>query len=192
VSPDHLSREETAVDLSAPPATAVRAVLALGANLGEREATLQSAVDELAAFEGLHVEAVSPVVETDPVGGPDQPDYLNVVLLVRTTLAPLELLAAAHQVEQLHGRVRQIRWGARTLDIDVIVYGDVTADAGELQLPHPRASGRAFVLSPWLALDPQARLVTPDGDTLVADLLAGAQDRDGVRARPDITLRPPV
>jgi dihydroneopterin aldolase/2-amino-4-hydroxy-6-hydroxymethyldihydropteridine diphosphokinase len=179
------------MDLSAAPASAVSAVLALGANLGDRVATLQSAVDELAAFEGVRVDAVSQVVETDPVGGPDQPDYLNAVLLVRTTLAPLELLAVAHQVEQAHGRVRQIRWGARTLDIDVITYGDVAADAGELQLPHPRAYGRAFVLVPWLTLDPGARLLTPDGEHSVADLLTRADDRDGVRPRPDIVLSVP-
>jgi len=164
-----------------------RAVLALGSNLGDRLAILQSAVDALAATPGVTAVAVSPVYETDPVGGPEQPDYLNAVLLVDTALAPRALLQRAHDVEKEHGRVRGERWGPRTLDVDVVAVGDLTADQADLQLPHPRAHERSFVLVPWAEVDPGARL---PGQGTVAELL-GRLGGDGVRPRPDLRLRVP-
>jgi dihydroneopterin aldolase/2-amino-4-hydroxy-6-hydroxymethyldihydropteridine diphosphokinase len=166
-------------------------VLALGTNLGEREATLASAVADLARTPGLEVVAVSPVVETAPVGGPPQPDYLNAVVAVRSALTPHALLAACLAVERRHGRERRERWAARTLDVDVVTYGDVVLDGPDLVLPHPRVAGRAFVLAPWAALDPQARLPVPGGSARVSDLLLGADDADGVRPRPDLVLEVP-
>ena len=178
--------------LDEPPAQRVRAVLSLGANLGDRFATLQAAVDGVHAFEGIRVVAASPVVETDPVGGPDQPDFYNAVLLVDTRVAPLELLAACQQVERDHGRERSVRWGPRTLDVDVITYGEMVASTAQLQLPHPRAAQRAFVLAPWLCLDPDARLPAGEGAPVaVRDLLAVASDRHGVRPVPGMTLAVP-
>ena len=178
--------------LGEAPPERVRAVLALGANLGDRFATLQSALDGVHAFEGIRVVAASPVVETDPVGGPDQPDYLNAVLLVDTRLAPLELLAACQQVELDHGRERSVRWGPRTLDIDVISYDAIVADSGQLVLPHPRAAERAFVLAPWLAVDPDAALPSGQGPPRsVRELLALAVDRAGLRLRPVPALAVP-
>lgn len=166
----------------------VEVVLALGANLGDRAATLRAAVRQLADTSGITVSAVSDPVETDPVGGPDQPDYLNAVVVARTTLAPDQLLAACHAVEAAHGRERLVRWGARTLDVDVVAYGEpgaageVVSGAPELTLPHPRAHERAFVLAPWHQLRPTARLRLPDGSVRpVAELLAAA-DSGGVRA----------
>ena len=166
----------------------VEVVLALGANLGDRAETLRAAVRELAAPRGISVSAVSEPVETDPVGGPDQPDYLNAVVVARTTLAPDQLLAACHAVEAEHGRERLVRWGARTLDVDVVAYGapgapgEVVSSAPELTLPHPRAHERAFVLEPWHQLRPTARLRLPDGSVRpVAELLAAAADSGGVR-----------
>jgi dihydroneopterin aldolase/2-amino-4-hydroxy-6-hydroxymethyldihydropteridine diphosphokinase len=160
----------------------VEVVLALGANLGDRAGTLRAAVRELDAAPGISVRAVSDPVATDPVGGPDQPDYLNAVVLAETTLAPDELLAVCHRVEADHGRERVVRWGARTLDVDVVAYGAVVSDAPELTLPHPRAHERAFVLAPWHQVSPAATLRLPDGTVRpVADLLAAAADRDGVR-----------
>jgi 2-amino-4-hydroxy-6-hydroxymethyldihydropteridine diphosphokinase len=168
--------------LDETPAAPVRAVLALGVNLGDRPATLQSALEGLDAYEGIRVVAASPLMETDPVGGPEQPSFLNAVLLLDTTLAPLELLAACQQVEHDHGRVRVVRWGPRTLDIDVIAYGSLVATSAELELPHPRAAVRAFVLAPWLELDPDAALPGPDeAGRPVRELLARAADRGGVR-----------
>lgn len=159
-----------------------RAVLALGANLGDRRATLQAAVEALASVAGVRVAAVSPVVETAPVGGPEQPDYLNAVVLVDTGLAPHELLAACHRIEHDHGRERLVRWGARTLDIDLVMVEGVTCADDTLQLPHPRAAERAFVLAPWAAVDPEAVLPGADGlPVRVRDLLARAADVDDVR-----------
>jgi dihydroneopterin aldolase / 2-amino-4-hydroxy-6-hydroxymethyldihydropteridine diphosphokinase len=168
-------------------------VLALGANLGDRVSVLRAAVREIGELPGVWVDAVSPVVETAPVGGPEQPDYLNAVVLARTELPPLDLLHAVQAIEAGQGRERTVRWGPRTLDIDVIRYGDRLDDDPELQLPHPRAAGRAFVLAPWLAADAAAWLPGPGGRRgrrPIGGLLAAAADRDDVRARPDITLTP--
>lgn len=174
------------------PGAPARVVLALGSNLGAREDVLRSAVAALDAVDGLEVTAVSPVVETDPVG-PDQPDYLNAVVLARTVLDPLALLAACQAVEAAHGRVRGERWGARTLDVDVVDYAGRRSAGPALVLPHPRAHERAFVLVPWLATDPGAVLATSSGPVPVADLLARLDPAapggpGGVRPRPDVAL----
>ena len=165
----------------------VPVVLALGANLGDRAATLAGAVTALAAVDGLVVHALSPAFATTPVGGPPQPEYLNAVLLARTTLAPDLLLAACQGVEAVHGRERTLRWGPRSLDIDVVAYGaagspdEVLQDDPDLTLPHPRAHLRAFVLAPWAALDPNALLRLPDGTlSSVCAQLAAANDRADV------------
>jgi dihydroneopterin aldolase / 2-amino-4-hydroxy-6-hydroxymethyldihydropteridine diphosphokinase len=179
-------------------------VLALGANLGDRAATLAAAVAELAATPGIEVVGVSPVVETDPVGGPAQPEYLNAVVAVRSTLTPHALLAACLAVEQRHGRERRVRWAARTLDVDVVTYGDLVLQTPDLVLPHPRAATRAFVLAPWAALDPRGGLAVPGGSVPVLELLAdlvgglGSLGPDvlagvpGVRPRPDVHLEVPA
>lgn len=165
------------------------AVVALGANLADREAALRGAVAALDATEGVAVQAVSAVVETAPVGGQAQPDYLNAVAIVGTVLGPSQLLEVCQRIEAESGRVRQERWGPRTLDLDLIAFG-VTGEPSEvvdldphLTLPHPRAHERAFVLVPWAQLRPEAMLRLPDGaPRLVRELAGGAPDRDGVRA----------
>lgn len=164
------------------------AVLALGSNLGDRLASLQDALDALRAAPGVAVRAVSPVYETDAVGGPDQPRYLNAVLVVRTSLDPHALLAHAHTVEQQLGRTRDVRWGPRTIDIDLIAVGDHVLDDPLLTLPHPRAHQRAFVLAPWRDIEPAA--VVP-GHGSVAELLQHAETR-GVRRRDDLALAVPA
>lgn len=162
------------------------AVLALGANLGDRAAALQRAVDLIAA--GTKVRAVSAIFRTPPVGGPPgQRDYYNAVVLVDTDLAASELLALAHSIEADAGRVRLERWGPRTLDVDVVAFGDVIADDPELTLPHPRAHERAFVLMPWLDADPHATL---PGYGPVAALL-DTVDTGGVRRLDEPALRNP-
>jgi 2-amino-4-hydroxy-6-hydroxymethyldihydropteridine diphosphokinase len=153
------------------------AVLALGSNLGNRQDILQGGVDAIAGIGQVRVTAVSPVYETMPVGGPAQPDYLNAVVLVRTTLSAHELLGRLHQVEAAFDRVRLVRWGPRTLDIDIITVGAERSDNPELTLPHPRAHERAFVLAPWHDIDPDAVL---PGLGPVADLLEKT-DRSGIR-----------
>ena len=121
--------------------------------------------------------------ETAPVGGPEQPDYLNAVLLVTTSLPSRELLDRLHEVEAAFDRVRLVRWGPRTLDIDIISVEGERSDDPELTLPHPRAHERAFVLAPWLDADPDAVL---PGHGAVADLLASA-GQSGIR-RSDVPL----
>jgi 2-amino-4-hydroxy-6-hydroxymethyldihydropteridine diphosphokinase len=168
-----------------------RAALALGANLGDRLAALQYAVDGLAATDGVRLVAVSSVYETDPVGGPgEQPDYLNAVAVVDTSLRPDELLARAHALEDAAGRVRVVRWGPRTLDVDVLAVGSETADTESLQLPHPRVAERAFVLVPWADVDPTFDV---PGLGAVSELLArlGPAELAGVRPRDDLRLLVP-
>jgi 2-amino-4-hydroxy-6-hydroxymethyldihydropteridine diphosphokinase len=166
----------------------MRVVLALGSNQGNRLDMLQGAVDALAAVPGLSVLAVSGVYETEPVGGPPQPDYLNAVVLAEGPSEPRQVLDRAQAVEDDFGRVREERWGPRTLDVDVIAVGDLVVDEADLQLPHPRAADRAFVLLPWLDVDPDAAL--PYGGK-VADLLAGV-DATGVHRRDDLDLTLPA
>ena len=136
-----------------------RAVIALGANLGDREETLAAAVADLGAIDGITVIAESPLVSTVAVteAGPDEthPAYLNGVVIVDTDISAHTLLAMLHDIELRHGRVRAERWGDRTLDLDLIIYGDLIEN-GNLVVPHPRAHERRFVLDPWLAVDPDA------------------------------------
>jgi 2-amino-4-hydroxy-6-hydroxymethyldihydropteridine diphosphokinase len=161
------------------------AVLALGSNLGDRHDILQGGVDAIAGLEGVRVVAVSPVYETVPVGGPPQPDYLNAVVLVRTTLPSRELLDELHEIEAAFDRVRLVRWGPRTLDIDIVSVDRETSDDPELTLPHPRAHERAFVLAPWHDVDSDAVL---PGYGPVADLLDSAE-RGGIhRSRVLLTV----
>ncbi len=159
------------------------AVLAIGSNLGDRLGTLRAAVTEIGQLPDTEVLAVSPVYETEPAGGPAQPGYLNAVLIVRTGLRARELLDRLNRIEGAHGRVREVRFGPRTLDIDIISYSGQTSDDPVLTLPHPRARERAFVLAPWHDIDSGASL--PEGS--VADLLAGL-DRGGIRRRPESLL----
>ncbi|GLW10273.1 2-amino-4-hydroxy-6-hydroxymethyldihydropteridine diphosphokinase [Microtetraspora sp. NBRC 13810] len=166
----------------------MKAVIALGSNLGRRFDTLQGAVDALFDAPGLRFVAVSPVYETDPVGGPEQGPYLNAVVIGETTLDPHTLLERAQGVERAFGRERREHWGPRTLDVDLIALGDLVLGDPELTLPHPRAHERAFVLVPWSAADPEAAL---PGYGPVAGLLAGL-DTSGVRERAERTLQVPM
>jgi len=169
-------------------ARAVRAVIALGSNLGDRLHELQRAVDALAATPGLVITAVSPVYETAPVGGPEQPDYLNAVVLAETSRPAADLLRRAHTIEAAAQRTRAERWGPRTVDVDIIAYGEELSGDPVLTLPHPRAQERAFVLAPWHDADPGAIL---PGRGRVAALLAALPD-GGVHRRNDMVLRPPA
>jgi 2-amino-4-hydroxy-6-hydroxymethyldihydropteridine diphosphokinase len=149
-----------------------RAVVAMGANLGDRAETIADAIERLRATDGVDVVAVSELVETVAIrpDGPDDthPNYLNGVAIVDTTLSAAGLLAVLHAIEDDHGRTRTERWGDRTLDLDLIVFGDLIED-GNLVIPHPRAHERSFVLGPWLILDPDASI---PGRGPVSDLLA--------------------
>jgi 2-amino-4-hydroxy-6-hydroxymethyldihydropteridine diphosphokinase len=160
-----------------------KAVIALGANLGQRGQTLQDAVREIADAEGVELTAVSSFYETAALkpGGvdTDAPAYLNAVALVTTTLAPAALLDVLHAIERAHGRERAERWGDRTLDLDIVDYAGLRSSGENLTLPHPRAHERDFVLRPWLEVDPDAAL--PDHGPvkpLLAKLDSRTLDRD--------------
>lgn len=145
-----------------------RAAVALGSNLGDRLGTLRSG---LAALGGLgEVVAVSSLYETAPVGGPEQGSYLNAIALLETDLAPLDLLTAMQRIESAHGRERAVRWGARTLDLDLVVYGGARIDSPVLEVPHPRAWERRFVLEPLAEVWPEAEV--RDGTTAAGALPA--------------------
>ena len=160
-----------------------RVVLSIGSNLGDRLARLQSVVDGL----GDTVVAVSPVYETDPWGRVEQAPFLNAVLIADDpTCDGQAWLRRAQEFEQAAGRVRGERWGPRTLDVDLIAcYGEteVISRENNLTLPHPLSHLRAFVMVPWLAIDPDARLTLAGGPRPVAQLLAELEpaDRDAVR-----------
>jgi 2-amino-4-hydroxy-6-hydroxymethyldihydropteridine diphosphokinase len=138
-------------------------VLSLGSNLGDREATLRAAVAEIAALPEVRVTAASGLVETaavKPQGvDADAPAYLNAVVAIRTPRDPDDLLAAHNAIEHNHGRVREERWGDRTLDIDIVDFGGLRIDTDRLTLPHPRAAERSFVVVPWLQIEPLATLL---------------------------------
>jgi 2-amino-4-hydroxy-6-hydroxymethyldihydropteridine diphosphokinase len=149
-----------------------RAYVGLGANLGEREGALRAALAALDETEGVEVAAVSTFRETDPVDYLDQPRFLNAAAALETTLAPRELLDALLEVERSLGRTREgPRFGPRTIDLDLLLYGDEAFDEPGLTVPHPRLHERAFVLEPLAELDP-ALVVPGHGplDTLLAKL----------------------
>lgn len=179
--PTATSAEPPVTDrLDVRPHETADVVLALGSNLGNSQETLRQVVRDLAAVDGLEITALAPLARTGPVGGPDQPDYLNTVVLARTSLSPRELLHACQAIEDGHGRLRAERWGPRTVDIDLIVHGATVAVADDLELPHPRAHQRAFVLEPWAQVDPDAILPGLGGGP-VAALAQTAPDREGIR-----------
>ena len=136
----------------------MRAVIALGSNLDEPKANLDLAIALLR--EATEVIAVSSYHSTKPVGYTDQPDFLNAVCIIESELPAMELLKLLHGIEQSMGRERTIKWGPRTIDLDLIQYGSLLSKADELQLPHPRAHERKFVLEPWLEIEPDAILLT--------------------------------
>ncbi len=166
--------------LDEAPAEPVAVVLALGSNLGPSQETLRRAIADLAMIDGLQVTAIAPLARTGSVGGPDQPDFLNTIVLASCTLSPRALLHACQAIEEAYGRVREEHWGPRTLDVDLIRYGSVLAVTDDLELPHPRAHARAFVLEPWAQIDPDAVLPGLGGGP-VALLATTAPDRDGIR-----------
>jgi 2-amino-4-hydroxy-6-hydroxymethyldihydropteridine diphosphokinase len=136
----------------------MKAVVSLGANIGDPKANLDLAVALLR--EATDVIAVSSYLQTKPVGGPEQPDYLNAVAIVESELPAKDLLAVLNGIETAMGRTREIHWGPRVIDLDLIQYGGLSVSDEKLTLPHPRAHERRFVLAPWFEIEPEAILLT--------------------------------
>ncbi len=136
----------------------MKAVISLGANIGDPKAQMDIAVALLR--EALEVTAISEYFSTKPVSDIEQPDYLNAICIAESELPALDLLAVLHGIEKTLGRKRLERWGPRTIDLDLIQYGSLLSSADELTLPHPRAHERRFVLEPWHSIDPEAILLT--------------------------------
>ena len=136
----------------------MKAVVALGANIGEPKANLDLAIALLC--EATNVVAVSTYLQTKPVGGPEQPDYLNAVAIVESELPAKDLLAVLNGIETAMGRTREVHWGPRVIDLDLIQYGGLLVNDEKLTLPHPRAHERRFVLAPWFEVEPDAVLLT--------------------------------
>jgi 2-amino-4-hydroxy-6-hydroxymethyldihydropteridine diphosphokinase len=163
-----------------------KVVYSIGSNLGDRLGNLQGAVDALSDTPDVIIVDVSSVYETEPVGGPeDNPRFLNMVVVAETTLEPQTLLERALAIEDAFGRDRDaVRWGPRTLDVDLIMVGNAEVDRPDLRLPHPLAHERAFVLVPWYEVDPTGEV---QGKGAVGDLLAQT-DTYGVVRRDDLVI----
>ena len=148
----------------------MKAVISLGANIGDANANLDLAIGLLR--EATEVLAVSSYLQTKPVGGPEQPDYLNAVAIVESELPAKDLLALLNGIETAMGRTREIHWGPRVIDLDLIQYGGLLVNDEKLTLPHPRAHQRRFVLAPWFEIEPEAVLLTHGriSDLLTTDL----------------------
>ena len=175
------SPEKTESPLEQAPDSPRQVIVAMGGNLGEVSDTFREVIAQLSQTSGIGVVEVSPLVRTAPVLSEEQeeqPDYLNAVVILSTVLSPLQLLQVLQNLEDEHGRVRSERWGARTLDLDIIDYQGVTSEDERLTLPHPRASQRAFVLLPWSLVAPTAELSGVGEVVVLADY---APDRDGVK-----------
>jgi len=149
----------------------MKVVIALGSNLGESFSILESAVEKISEI--ITVTNLSSFIETEPVGGPEQPNYINAVLIGESEIEPLELLQHLQRIENEFGRTREVRWGARTLDLDLIDAGGLLINSPELELPHPRAHERAFVLQPWVEIDPHASI---PGRGAIASLLSEIEE----------------
>jgi len=159
------------------------AYIALGSNLQDPATQLRSAVTAINQLPDSRVERTSSIYRSAPLGTTAQPDYLNAVLLLATALPPLRLLEALQQIEQAQGRVRGERWGPRTLDLDILLYGDQKIDSPRLSVPHPAMKQRNFVLYPLFEIS-DANLVLPDGtvlDTLVAACPGSNLEKTGLQ-----------
>lgn len=162
-----------------------KAFLGLGSNMGEREKLLVQAVNLINQTPGIRVLQSSFIYETDPVGYTEQDAFLNIVIKIETSLCAAELLSRTQEVEAELGRVRTIRWGPRTLDIDILLYGNEWLNDGDLQIPHPRMTERAFVLVPLAEIAPEVQIPYKAGGEVeflhISDALAKVDGKEGVR-----------
>lgn len=155
------------------------AYLSIGSNIGDRLETFQSAIQLLDRNDKIRLEDVSSIYETDPVGYTDQACFLNAVIKITTSLNPEELLQTCLFIESELGRKREIRWGPRTLDLDILLYNQENIETESLIVPHPRMQERAFVIIPLMELDPNIKL--PNVNAALDDILNQIPDKEGVR-----------
>jgi 2-amino-4-hydroxy-6-hydroxymethyldihydropteridine diphosphokinase len=155
------------------------AFIALGSNLGDRFHYLKQALIQLDHHESIEIIDISSVYETDPVGYTEQSAFLNMVIKIRTSLLPLSLLEFLQQIEREGGRKREIHWGPRTLDLDILLFNQENMEAEQLKIPHPRMTERAFVMIPLFEIDRDVYIPNQDGSiSAIIDVL---QDKEGVR-----------
>ncbi|HCY7593205.1 TPA: 2-amino-4-hydroxy-6-hydroxymethyldihydropteridine diphosphokinase [Staphylococcus aureus] len=147
----------------------IQAYLGLGSNIGDRESQLNDAIKILNEYDGINVSNISPIYETAPVGYTEQPNFLNLCVEIQTTLTVLQLLECCLKIEECLHRVRKERWGPRTLDVDILLYGEEMIDLPKLSVPHPRMNERAFVLIPLN--DIAANVIEPRSKLKVKDLV---------------------
>ncbi|HCY8110812.1 TPA: 2-amino-4-hydroxy-6-hydroxymethyldihydropteridine diphosphokinase [Staphylococcus aureus] len=147
----------------------IQAYLGLGSNIGDRESQLNDAIKILNEYDGINVSNISPIYETAPVGYTEQPNFLNLCVEIQTTLTVLQLLECCLKAEECLHRVRKERWGPRTLDVDILLYGEEMIDLPKLSVPHPRMNERAFVLIPLN--DIAANVIEPRSKLKVKDLV---------------------
>jgi 2-amino-4-hydroxy-6-hydroxymethyldihydropteridine diphosphokinase len=152
--------------------------IALGSNDGDREVHLKKAVSRLNECPSIHVIKCSSIFETEPVGVTDQPSFLNMVIKIQTSLSPLELLKITQKIEETGGRVRQERWGQRTIDLDILLYNEENIKLESLQIPHPRMFERGFVLIPLQEIEPCLRLKE---ERTIDEYVNQLTDKEGVR-----------
>jgi 2-amino-4-hydroxy-6-hydroxymethyldihydropteridine diphosphokinase len=157
----------------------MRAFVGLGSNLGEREALIGQALDELAALPDTTLIRVSSLYDTEPVGVIEQPRFLNAVAMLDTELTARQLLWNLQRIEARLGRTRSQRWGPRTMDLDLLLYGDLVIEEDDLRLPHPELARRAFVLVPLVELDPQ--LTHPVSRLSVVQMLARLEHKSPIK-----------
>jgi len=147
-----------------------KAVISLGSNLGDREANIKFALNSIAEISDIQIVKTSSIYESEPVGGIDQASFLNAVVVVETNLNPNDLLENLQTIENLAGRTREIKWGPRTLDLDIIDIEGFVSNTEKLQVPHPRALERKFVLQPLAEIYPNWKLFSQDVKDLVHDV----------------------
>jgi len=158
-----------------------RVYVGIGSNLGDREVNIRQAVDQLAELPQTRLVRLSSLYDSDPVGGPEQPPFLNAVAMLETDLSPRQLLWNLNLIESRLGRVRAERWGPRTIDLDILFYGNLVVDEPDLTLPHPEIENRAFVLIPLNELDPF--LPHPRTGRVVSEMLKRLKSHPAVRRR---------
>ncbi|MED4404139.1 2-amino-4-hydroxy-6-hydroxymethyldihydropteridine diphosphokinase [Metabacillus fastidiosus] len=155
------------------------AYLALGSNMGDREFYLMSAIKELQQYKEISIENISSIYETDPIGYTDQDQFLNMVIQIKTNLTAFDLLNVTQQIEKELGRKREVKWGPRTLDLDILLYNNENIEAEHLIVPHPRMLERSFVLIPLKELNPDINI--PNNETSISVIIDQLLDKKGVR-----------